>query len=662
LTDSVLSRDGENHRNDATNATVLPLGWAPRLRLTQQGPTYGVAQMRHLALCLILLAGALGSTLSIEPNPAITRSTADYVPEVAALAVPASSELRELVERFSADRRELERFYAVPGSATDRERLREFYRLWLAKVQALDFEKLGVEGRIDVTLLRARAEHELRLLHRDAARTREMAALVPFADSIAQLQDARRLLKPVDGRSVAAALAGMKQSLEKARAALEHRLRSSGENNANDKSDATSRKDQIGSASERVAALNVSNVVAMRAAERAGELQQSLREWFRFYDGYDPLFAWWARQPFQEFTSALDDYRKFLREKVAGADPKAKDEPIIGDPIGRQGLLEDLQNEMIAYSPEELIGIAEREFAWVDTELKRAARDMGLGDDWRAALEEIKGAVVEPGAQPALIREFALESTRFVQERGLVTIPPLAADAWQMRMLSPEAQKVNPFFLGGDDILISYPTDTMTQEEKVQSMRANNRHFARAVVFHELLPGHHLQAYWRQRSNPHRNLFSTPFWVEGWALWWEMHLWDLKFTSTPEDRLGALFWRAHRCARIVFSLKFHLGEWTPQQCIDYLVDRVGHERASATGEVRRSFNGSYSPLYQAGYMLGAMQLRALYAQQVVGGKMPEREFHDAILRGGPMPIEMVRALVTKEKLPRVFKPSWRFAE
>lgn len=198
----------------------------------------------------------------------------------------------------------------------------------------------------------------------------------------------------------------------------------------------------------------------------------------------------------------------------------------------------------------------------------------------------------------------------------------------------------------------------------MQSLRANNRHFARATVFHELVPGHHLQWWARARFNQHRDLFSTPFWVEGWSLWWEFHLWDLKFTATPEDRMGALFWRAHRCARIIFSLKFHLGEWTPQQCIDFLVDRVGHERASATGEVRRSFNGSYPPLYQAGYMLGALQLRQLYAQ-VVGtgpGQMSEKQFHDTILRGGTMPIEMVRALLTQTKLPRDFRATWRFAD
>ena len=628
--------------------------------------------MSRLVLRTTLLTAAFNAVLATEPNPAITRATTDYIPDVAALATPASSELRELVERFSADRREYERFYAVPGSTTDTKRLREFYELWLAKLQSLDFEKLGVDGRIDATLLRARLEHEVRLLDRDTARTNEMATLVPFAESIAQLQDARRLLKTVAAKDAAATLAGMKQSLEKARAALEQGLRSAskkdgkdateakGAKGAKDESDAP--KTQAGAESEKVEPLTVSRVVALRAADRVRELQQSLREWFRFYDGYDPLFGWWGRQPYQEFASALDDYQKFLREKLAGIDPKAKDEPIIGDPIGRQGLLEDLQNEMIAYSPEELIAIAEREFQWVDAELKRASRDMGLGDDWKAALEKVKGAVVEPGAQPSLIRDLALEATRYVQEHDLVTIPPLAADAWQMRMMSPEAQKVNPFFLGGDDIIISFPTDAMSHEEKVQSIRANNRHFARATVFHELLPGHHLQTYWRKRSNPHRDLFSTPFWVEGWALWWEFHLWDLKFTSTPEDRIGALFWRAHRCARIVFSLKFHLGEWTPQQCIDYLVDRVGHESASATGEVRRSFNGSYSPLYQAGYMLGAMQLRALYAQLVSSGKMRERDFHDAILRGGSMPIEMVRALLTQEKLPRDFKPTWRFGD
>lgn len=72
----------------------------------------------------------------------------------------------------------------------------------------------------------------------------------------------------------------------------------------------------------------------------------------------------------------------------------------------------------------------------------------------------------------------------------------------------------------------------------------------------------------------------------------------------------------HRFTRIVFSLKFHLEEWSPQECIECLVEKVGHERATAEGEVRRSFSGDYRPLYQAGYMLGALQIYKLRGEVV----------------------------------------------
>ena len=200
----------------------------------------------------------------------------------------------------------------------------------------------------------------------------------------------------------------------------------------------------------------------------------------------------------------------------------------------------------------------------------------------------------------------------------------------------------------------------MTHEEKLMSLRANNKHFSRATVFHELIPGHHLQGFMNARYKPYRRSFGTPFWTEGWALYWEMLLWDLDFPKTPENRMGMLFWRMHRCARIIFSLKFHLGEMTPEQCIDFLVEKVGHERASAEGEVRRSFNGSYSPLYQLAYMIGGLQFRAMHKELVESGKMTNRQFHDAILHENNMPVEMVRAALTHQKLTPNFKSTWKF--
>ena len=177
---------------------------------------------------------------------------------------------------------------------------------------------------------------------------------------------------------------------------------------------------------------------------------------------------------------------------------------------------------------------------------------------------------------------------------------------------------------------------------------------------HELIPGHHLLGYIAARHRTHRRVFRTPFVIEGWALYWEMLLWDLGFPKTAEDRGGMLFWRSHRCARIIFSLKFHLGQMTAPEAIDFLVERVGHERRNATAEVRRSVAGDYSPLYQAAYMLGGLQVRALRRELVDTGRMSDRAFHDAILRENSIPIELIRASLTKQPLQREFKSQWRF--
>src|SRR5690606_31597229 len=177
---------------------------------------------------------------------------------------------------------------------------------------------------------------------------------------------------------------------------------------------------------------------------------------------------------------------------------------------------------------------------------------------------------------------------------------------------------------------------------------------------HELIPGHHLQSFMLERYQPQRQQFWTPFWGEGWALYWEFRLWDLGFAKTPEDKLGMLFWRSHRAARIQFSLGFHLGRMTPQQAIDLLVNEVGHERENAAAEVRRSFAGDYPPLYQAAYMLGGLQFQALHQELVTSGNMSERQFHDAVLQGGPIPVELVRARLRNEAPAADWKASWRF--
>jgi len=103
-----------------------------------------------------------------------------------------------------------------------------------------------------------------------------------------------------------------------------------------------------------------------------------------------------------------------------------------------------------------------------------------------------------------------------------------------------------------------------------------------------------------------------------------------------------------------------MGEWSPQECIDFLVDRVGHERENATAEVRRSFQGGYGPLYQAAYLLGGLQLRALREELVDSRQMTQKAFHDEILRQGSMPIALLRLALSKQKLSRDNPVDWKF--
>ncbi|MCG8467907.1 MAG: DUF885 domain-containing protein [Gemmatimonadetes bacterium] len=547
----------------------------------------------------------------------------------------ATSELRDFVERYASDRAALLRRWDVPYSAERRDRFRAFYRDWGERLDRIEFAGLGAEGRIDHVLMRNELRYRIELLDREERLAIEMDAFLPFVKTIIDFEGRRRDREPVEAAEAAASLAELPERIERAKDEIERRRADGPE--------------------------EVSRIVALRAANALSELETRLERWYEHYAGYDPTFTWWNEEPYATATSALEAYRGYLREELVGA-KEGEEEPIVGDPIGADGMRADLAHEMIVYTPEELIEIAEREYAWCEARMIEASRELGYGDDWLAALEHVKTLHRDPGEQPQMIRELADEAVRFVTEHDLVTVPALADEIWRIEMMSPERQKVAPFFLGGEVIQVSFPTDAMEHADKLMSMRGNNEHFSRAVVHHELIPGHHLQGFMTERYNAHRRVFSTPFWGEGWALYWEMLLWDLDFPRSPEDRVGMLFWRMHRTARIIFSLSFHLGRMTPDEAIDFLVERVGHERANAEAEVRRSFNGTYSPLYQVAYMIGGLQIRRLHEELVGSGQMTNRAFHDAILRGGRMPIEMVRARLLEEPPSEDFRPAWRFYE
>jgi uncharacterized protein (DUF885 family) len=547
---------------------------------------------------------------------------------VPTMAQESPATLEPQIRRFVTDADALALFYPLSTSEKVRIRQETFFKESLTRLQAEDYDRLTPDAKADYQLLQNHLEYELRQIGFARKREAEVLPLLPFNEDIVQLEEARWQRSELNPEKAAVVLTEIASKAQKA-------------------------KDEK---------RNISPSLALRTANTLRGLNRTLAQWFTYYNGFKPLFSWWCAKPYEDAQKALNEYERHLREKIAGVTGKDTD-PLIGDPIGKDALLSDLRYERIPYTPEELIGIAEKEFAWCETEMKKASREMGLGDDWKKALEVVKQNHVPPGEQDILVAKQAEEAITFVESRDLVTIDPLCKETWRLEMISAEGQRTLPFAAyGGQRMLVAYPTDSMDNSTKQMSLRGNNIAFTRIVTPHELIPGHHLQRYMADRYRAYRQVFSTPFYVEGWALYWEMLLWDLKYPQTPQHRIGMLFWRMHRCARIIVSLNFHLGKMKPQEMIDFLVERVGHERFTATSEVRRFIGGAYSPLYQCAYMIGGLQIRALYGELVTSGKMTPKAFHDAILQQNAIPIEIIRARLTNSPLPKEGTPLWKFAE
>lgn len=579
--------------------------------------------LRVAGVCLFLSVLAGG-----RPFAAVAASPPQH-------GVP-GARMPSIVEQFAADRMSLNRTYPLAISPAHIARFRHFYQDEATRLTAIDFESLSQEDKVDYLLLRNRLTADLHQLDIEQHRIEEMQPLLPFADPIEEILEKKRLMQQPDSEKDAALLTVLVKQIEATRKQFEANPRQAAQSSS-----------------------TINPVVANRAVAATREITAQLHDWFGQYNGYDPMFTWWVAQPYKDADKALTAYSAFLKEKLIGIKPDDKT-TIIGDPVGRDALLNQLSDDMIPYTPEELIAIAQTEYDWCTKEMLKASNQMGQGDNWHAAVEKVKQMHVPPGDQPELIRKLVVEGSDFVKKNDLVTVPPLADETWTMIMMTPERQLVNPFFTGGNQISVSFPTDTMTYEQREMSMRGNNIPFAHATAFHEMIPGHFLQAYMNSRYRTYRRPFSTPFWGEGNALWWEMLFYDKGFERTPEERVGALVWRMHRSARVLFTMNFHLGNWTPQQCVQFLIKQVGFDSENALAEVRRSFDGSVGPLYQSAYLMGALQFRAMHHELVDSHKMTDLQFHDAILQEGAMPIELLRADLENLKLTPDFKTNWKF--
>lgn len=175
------------------------------------------------------------------------------------------------------------------------------------------------------------------------------------------------------------------------------------------------------------------------------------------------------------------------------------------------------------------------------------------------------------------------------------------------------------------------------------------------LAFHEGVPGHHLQIM-LTLENPDLSEFrrglSTTVFVEGWGLYAERLGRDAGFAADPFAEFGLHTYQIWRAVRLVVDTGIHAFGWTRDRAIAYMAEHTGFALSPATAEVDRHITEAGQGL---AYTIGELKISALrqQAETELGGRFNLREFHDAVLRHGSIPLDIlereVRQWIAAEK-------------
>lgn len=244
----------------------------------------------------------------------------------------------------------------------------------------------------------------------------------------------------------------------------------------------------------------------------------------------------------------------------------------------------------------------------------------------------------------------------FVESHGIVSIPQAVADVTVLEMPSfmrsllgiYAYQPAGPF----DSVQSAYfyvrpiPED-LDEAQLAARYRYVHRRGFKSPVVHEAYPGHHLQMQIAGLNpDPVRRWQTNLMFIEGWALYCEemMYRQGLYGSEDPAAWLHILEGQRFRAARIIADVKLHTGQFTVEQCVDWMARTL-----DMTNESGRQFlqnevlRYTTTPTHQMSYMMGKLEITGLLraAKRRDGDAFSIRQFHDALLAEGSIPPAMM---------------------
>ena len=167
-----------------------------------------------------------------------------------------------------------------------------------------------------------------------------------------------------------------------------------------------------------------------------------------------------------------------------------------------------------------------------------------------------------------------------------------------------------------------------------------------SLVYHEAVPGHHFQAS-SQLAIDDLPLIRKMMWFadygEGWALYTEALAVEMgMYDNDPLGHLGRLRMELYRAARLVVDTGLHKKRWTRDRAIDWMTEVTGEPRSAIEREIDRY---AVWPGQATSYKLGMIQFQRFRAkaERALGTQFDVRAFHDFVLAGGAMPMQVLEA-------------------
>ena len=322
--------------------------------------------------------------------------------------------------------------------------------------------------------------------------------------------------------------------------------------------------------------------------------------------------------------------------------------------IGAENFLAKLKyDEMVEMPLEALLARGEAQLAKDHAAFVETARRI---DPAKTPAEVMKSLSDEhPTADDLIpsVRRSVEAARRFLVEKDIVTIPS------EVRPLIAETP---PFARGGSFASMDNPGPFETKateafyyvtpvekewdaQHQEQHLRLYNAYVVPMINVHEVWPGHYLQFLYSPRfKTKTRQLTFCGTNAEGWAHYTEQMMVDQGFgDGSPKIRLAQLQEALLRDCRYVCGVRLHTKGWTVEEGAKLFVEMGFQEPANGYEEARR---GAYNPTYLY-YTLGKLEIQDLAREYMQAKKASLKQFHDAFVAEGGLPIPLVRKILLR---------------